>query len=101
MKKILLAALLPLLALSCQSKKVETLPVMSFNVRYGTADDGDHVWDNRKDAACAMIMDQHPAVFGVQEALDFQLTYFQEHCPGYKYVGVGREDGIGPPPGRS
>ena len=55
MKKILLAALLPLLALSCQSKKVETLPVMSFNVRYGTANDGDHVWDNRKDAACAMI----------------------------------------------
>ena len=91
---ILLAALLPLLALSCQSKQEETLPVMSFNVRYGTADDGDHVWDNRKDAACAMILDQRPAVFGVQEALDFQLTYFEEHCPGYKYVGVGREDGI-------
>ena len=94
MKKWLFAALLPLLALSCQSKKVETLPVMSFNVRYGTARDGDHVWDNRKDAACAMIMDQHPAVFGVQEALDFQLTWFEEHCPGYKYVGVGREDGV-------
>ena len=94
MRTWFLAALLPLLALSCQSKKVETLPVMSFNVRYGTADDGDHVWDNRKDAACAMIMDQHPAVFGVQEALNFQLIYFEEHCPGYKYVGVGREDGI-------
>ena len=81
--------------LSCQpGNVVEPLPVMSFNVRYGTAKDGDHVWDNRKDAACAMIMDQHPAVFGVQEALDFQLTYFVEHCPGYKYVGVGREDGL-------
>ena len=81
--------------ISCQpGNVVEPLPVMSFNVRYGTAKDGDHVWDNRKDAACAMIMDQHPAVFGVQEALDFQLTYFVEHCPGYKYVGVGREDGI-------
>ena len=32
---------------------------MSFNVRYGTAEDGDHIWDQR------------PAVFGVQEALDF------------------------------
>ena len=91
---ILSAVLLPLLALSCQSRKVEPLPVMSFNVRYGTAQDGDHVWDNRKDAACAMILDQRPAVFGVQEALDFQLSYFEEHCPGYKYVGVGREDGI-------
>ena len=94
MKKWIFAALLPLLALSCQSKKVEPLPVMSFNVRYGTARDGDYVWENRKDAACAMIADQHPAVFGVQEALDFQLTYFQEHCPGYEYVGVGREDGV-------
>ena len=95
MRKWLLAALLPLLAFSSQScKKVEPLPVMSFNVRYGSADDGDYVWPNRRDAACAMINDQRPAVFGVQEALDFQLDYFQENCPGYKYVGVGREDGI-------
>ena len=75
---LFLAALLPLLALSCQPGKVDPLPVMSFNVRYGTAKDGDHVWENRKDAACAMILDQRPAVFGVQEALDFQLTYFQD-----------------------
>ena len=95
MRKWLFAALLPLLAFSSQScKKMEPLPVMSFNVRYGTANDGDFVWQNRKDAACAMINDQHPAVFGVQEALDFQLDYFQANCPGYKYVGVGREDGI-------
>ena len=94
MKKWILAALMPLLALSCQPKQVETLPVMSFNVRYGTAKDGEHVWANRKAAACAMIQDQRPAVFGVQEALDFQLSYFEENCPGYKYVGVGREDGV-------
>ena len=95
MRKWLIAALLPLLAFSGQScKKAEPLSVMSFNVRYGAANDGDHVWNNRKDAACAMINDQHPAVFGVQEALDFQLSYFEEHCPGYKSVGVGREDGL-------
>ena len=95
LKSFALAALLPLLLLSGQScRKSEPLTVMSFNVRYGTAKDGDFVWENRKDAACAMIMDRHPAVFGVQEALDFQLAYFEEHCPGYKYVGVGREDGI-------
>ncbi len=94
-RSFVLAALLPLLFFSGQScRKAEPLTVMSFNVRYGTAKDGDFVWENRKDAACAMIMDRHPAVFGVQEALDFQLAYFEEHCPGYKYVGVGREDGI-------
>ena len=95
MKRLLLIALIPLLAFSCKnSNKVDTLPVMSFNVRYGTARDGDHVWENRRDAACAMILDQRPAVFGVQEALDFQLAYFEENCPGYKCVGVGREDGV-------
>ena len=87
--------LLPLVAFSCKDRKaVETLPVMSFNVRYGTARDGDNVWENRRDAACAMILDQRPAVFGVQEALDFQLAYIEENCPGYKCVGVGREDGV-------
>ena len=95
MKRLLLLALIPLMAFSCKTgKKVETLPVMSFNVRYGTARDGDNVWENRRDAACAMILDQRPAVFGVQEALDFQLSYFEENCPGYKCVGVGREDGV-------
>ena len=96
MKRIFLLAILPLLVFSCKNGdgKLETLPVMSFNVRYGTADDGDNVWENRRDAACAMILDQRPAVFGVQEALDFQLDYFKEHCPGYEYVGVGREDGV-------
>ena len=96
MRKLLFAALLPLLVFSSQScqKEVEPLTVMSFNVRYGSANDGDYVWPNRRDAAAAMINDQHPAVFGVQEALDFQLTWFEENCPGYKYVGVGREDGI-------
>ncbi|MBQ6253223.1 MAG: endonuclease/exonuclease/phosphatase family protein [Bacteroidales bacterium] len=87
--------LLPLVAFSCKDRKaVETLPVMSFNVRYGTARDGDNVWENRRDAACAMILDQRPAVFGVQEALDFQLAYIEGNCPGYKCVGVGREDGV-------
>lgn len=79
MKKLFLAALLPLLAISCQTKQAEPLPVMSFNVRYGTAEDGDHIWDQR------------PAVFGVQEALDFQLAYIKEHCPDYEWVGVARK----------
>ena len=94
MKKLalVLAALLPLFV-ACKQEPA-TLKVMSYNIRYGTANDGDHVWANRRDAAAAMVMDQHPLVFGVQEALDFQLEYLQENCPGYKSVGVGREDGV-------
>ena len=95
MKKavLLLAALLPFF-MACTPKEAPTLKVLSYNIRYGTAKDGDFVWENRRDAAAAMILDQHPAVFGVQEALDFQLTFLQEQCPNYQFVGVGREDGV-------
>jgi len=94
MKKLtlVLAALLPLLV-SCNQEPA-TVKVMSYNIRYGTADDGDYIWTNRRDAAVAMIQDQDPLVFGVQEALDFQLEYLEENCPAYKHVGVGREDGV-------
>ena len=29
--------------------RAEPIRVMSFNIRYGTAKDGDNVWENRKD----------------------------------------------------
>ena len=89
-----IAVFLLLAFAACTARQEYTLPVMSFNVRLGVADDGDNSWPQRRDAACAMIRDQHPAVFGVQEAYDFQLDYIQEKSPDYQFVGVGREDGI-------
>jgi endonuclease/exonuclease/phosphatase family metal-dependent hydrolase len=32
-------------------------------------------------------------VFGVQEALDFQILFIEENCRDYESIGVGREDG--------
>ena len=91
MKKLLLGALSALLLAACSAPA--PLKVMSYNVRFGTADDGVYSWPNRQDAAVAMIEDQRPAVFGVQEGLRFQLEFIAEKCPEYQYVGVGREDG--------
>ena len=93
MKRVLfvLAALLPLLAAGCSQ---DSIKVMTYNIRHGKAHDGEYIWENRKEAAADMILDQHPAVFGVQEALDFQLEDLLAGCPNYKYVGVGREDGV-------
>lgn len=91
MKKLFVGALSALLLAACSAPA--PLKVMSYNVRYGTADDGEYSWPNRMDAAVAMIEDQRPAVFGVQEGLRFQLDFIAEKCPEYQYVGVGREDG--------
>ena len=94
MKRILpLLFVISLFAVGCR-RGAEPLPVMSFNFRLGVADDGDHSWVYRREAAAAMIGDQAPAVFGVQEAYDFQLSFIADRCPGYACVGVGREDGL-------
>ena len=77
-----------------QAGAQEEIKVMSYNIRYGTAKDGPNSWEFRREAAAAMILDQHPAVFGVQEALPLQLDYLKAHCPAYNWVGVGRDDGI-------
>ena len=66
---------------------------MSYNVRYGSAEDGDNSWVNRRPATIAMINDQLPDVFGVQEAETDQLAYITENCTDYSVVGVGRDDG--------
>lgn len=82
-----------ILALLLSISAGASVRVMSYNVRLGVAKDGDNSWEIRKDATPAMLRDIHPAVFGVQEAYDFQIAYIVEQCPEYKAVGVGRNDG--------
>lgn len=74
-------------------KGEQTLKVISYNIRVGSAPDGDHKWDIRKPASPAMIADQKPDIFGLQEALKMQLDYLEETCPDYDHVGVHRDDG--------
>ena len=72
------------------------LSVISFNIRVsGGLSEliNSNSWSRRKSATPAMIKDQCPDIFGVQEALSDQLTYVGDNLPNYSYVGVGREDG--------
>ncbi len=70
----------------------ENLKVMSYNIRLGSAKDGTNSWALRYTATEEMLKDQKPDVFGVQEALEYQVHYIEDMC-GYESVGVGREDG--------
>lgn len=69
------------------------LRVMSFNIRYGTANDGPNHWDIRKGDVADVIADAAPDVVGLQEALHGQITYLLERLPAYALIGVGRDDG--------
>ncbi|NIM48529.1 MAG: endonuclease [Gemmatimonadales bacterium] len=69
------------------------LSVMTFNIRYGTADDGDNSWPLRSAMVWQLIQNHAPDVVGLQEALRFQLDEIRSRVPGYAELGVGRDDG--------
>lgn len=69
------------------------LTVMTFNVRYGTADDGEDRWEKRRGLFMDVIRQNNPDVIGLQEALRFQIDEIRKEFPAYAEVGVGRDDG--------
>jgi len=71
----------------------EPIAVMTFNIRYGTAKDGDDDWAHRKAMLFALLRRESPDLVGLQEALRFQIDEIVAAVPGYGVVGVGRDDG--------
>lgn len=67
--------------------------IMTFNIRYGSAEDGANAWDLRRELLASTIHEAHPDLLGLQEALRGQLDYLSETFPEYQEVGVGRDDG--------
>jgi endonuclease/exonuclease/phosphatase family metal-dependent hydrolase len=71
----------------------EPMTVMTFNIRYGTARDGDNHWTLRRTFLFDVVREQSADIIGLQEALDGQIREITEAVPGYAVVGVGRDDG--------
>ena len=69
------------------------LYVMAFNVRYGTANDGDNSWANRKEMVGEFLKRESPDIVGLQEALLSQMNDILDAAPHYASIGVAREDG--------
>jgi len=67
--------------------------VMSFNIRYGMADDGPNHWDKRKELVFDVLRKHRPDVVGLQEALGFQIDEVCKALPQYAMIGGGRDDG--------
>ncbi len=75
------------------SGSTDDVRVMSFNVRYGTARDGDNHWDRRKEFLVQTIEAFAPDLLGTQETLGFQRDFIAAALAGYDHHGVGRTDG--------
>ena len=78
---------------SVSDSDASVIDLMTFNIRFGTANDGINHWDNRREQIVEMISQHAPDVFGLQEALDFQVDYIAKEMPYYDVYYVGRDDG--------
>lgn len=67
------------------------LKVMSFNIRFGTANDGDNHWDKRQELVAETIELFSPDLLGVQEALDFQCGFLRTRLSAHEFFGRSRE----------
>jgi endonuclease/exonuclease/phosphatase family metal-dependent hydrolase len=89
-------------SLAAVSAVAEPLRVMSFNIRgdfdLEKATDGSEAWnaisnEHRRDLVAKTIVEYGPDVLGVQEAFQHQLVDLERALDGYKFYGVGRDDG--------
>lgn len=70
------------------------IDLMSFNIRYGTADDGAHHWRFRGERVRRLLERYPQDIIALQEALDFQIDELQSWMPAFTAIGVGRDDGV-------
>lgn len=90
---VIIALVWPLGLIASAQDSSPELKVMSFNIRYGTAPDGDNHWDRRKEFVVETIQAFAPDLMGTQETLGFQRDYLASELPEYAHLGVGRVDG--------
>ena len=92
---LLSTALLAWVSWTCESlaQSTELIRVMSFNIRYGTANDGINRWDLRKEFLVETIRNFDPDMLGTQETLASQRDYLAQALDGYGVVAAGRDDG--------
>lgn len=93
MKIFLQFMLVQLSILHVASGQEELTRVMSFNIRYDAASDGENRWEVRKDRVAGLMRWYGADFIGAQEVLHHQLTYLSNSLKGYGCIGVGRDDG--------
>ncbi len=93
MNKILFMACCMILSTTSQllAQSSQPVKVMTFNLRYGTANDGENSWANRRDIVFDVIKNNACDFVNVQEAQYFQLEELDSALVDYAYIGRTRE----------
>ncbi|NOY42955.1 MAG: endonuclease/exonuclease/phosphatase family protein [Planctomycetes bacterium] len=64
---------------------------MTFNIRFGSANDGKDAWPHRREMVLERVRVYNPDLLGLQEALQTQLDFVTAAFPQYSMIGTGRE----------
>ena len=91
--KLVFSSLLLLFFVITTSVLPQSLRVMTFNIRLDSPNDGENIWDKRKDNFVSMIRFHKADIVGLQEAQKHQIDYVQQSLPEYSWFGIGRDDG--------
>ena len=99
MKDLILLQLIVVLTqfVSCQKTQTIDLKIMTFNIRYGTAADGENSWEHRKTILINCLKKHHPDILGTQETLEFQVDSIKAAFPQWRAFGVGRYHTVAEP----
>ncbi len=74
-----------------EKSDVMKVAAMTFNIRYGIANDGDNAWPKRKSMVFSVILKKGGDFVGMQEAWKFQIEDILKAVPTYKCLGRGRQ----------
>jgi endonuclease/exonuclease/phosphatase family metal-dependent hydrolase len=72
------------------AKQPVELKVMTFNIRYGTANDGENRWELRKSLLLDCLRKYKPDILSTQESLPMQIKDIQDQFPDWRVFGKGR-----------
>ncbi len=67
---------------------MNSFSVMSFNLRFGLAYDGDNSWEKRQHAFPDLFKTFSPDFLGLQEANSFQGKYIEALLPNHAHIGM-------------
>ena len=74
----------------------QQLNIGTYNLRYDNADDSvnGNGWRQRYPVMAKLILFNDLDIFGTQEGLYHMLNNLTDSLPGYKWIGIGRDDGV-------
>ncbi len=90
---ITLLAVFFLAPLSGRSEPAPDLEVWTWNIRYGSANDGPDHWNERRESVLNLLRESDAQLILLQEAEAFQVDQVNRALPGHAVVSRGRTDG--------